>query len=55
MKKTYNVTIGTDEVNVSCFQVECASLKDAKNAAQRNKRLERLKGKTKVYLHHENN
>ena len=46
--KEYNVILETDEMIVSDFIIEAENLKEAKRIAQSHKRLERLKGRTRV-------
>ncbi len=46
--KEYNVIIETGEMIVSDFIIEAENLKEAKRIAQSHKRLERLKGRTRV-------
>ena len=46
--KGYNVIIETDEMIVSDFIIEAENLKEANKIAQSHKRLERLKGRTRV-------
>ena len=46
--KGYNVIIETGEMIVSDFIIEAENLKEANKIAQSHKRLERLKGRTRV-------